>query len=233
VWNAEFSPDGTRVVTASNDATARIWDAKTGAALATLKHELSVNSAKFSPDGTRVVTASQDNTARLWDAKTGATLATLEHGFYVTRATFSPDGTHVVTASADKTARLWDAKTGIALATLRGHSDKVNSARFSPDSAQVVTGSDDGTARIWQLDPLILIPADQSPSFVCRERLIGAQSFDDREMQQEPVLRGRDELRNPCDRVGPLSFDYYWRAASSLVATVWNGSRPSMTVVGP
>jgi hypothetical protein len=26
---------------------------------------------------------------------------------------------------------------------------------------------------------------------------------------QEPILRGHDELRNPCDRVGPFSLDYY------------------------
>jgi hypothetical protein len=67
VHSAGFSPDGTRVVTASNDNTARLWDAKTGAALAVLKgHTDSVNSAGFSPDGARVVTASNDKTARLW-----------------------------------------------------------------------------------------------------------------------------------------------------------------------
>ena len=78
VTSAAFSPDGTRVVTASWDNTARLWDAATGKALATLAgHTGSVTSAAFSPDGTRVVTASGDNTARLWDAATGKALATL------------------------------------------------------------------------------------------------------------------------------------------------------------
>ena len=73
VNSAVFSPDGSRVVTASEDNTARLWDAKTGAALATLSgHTDTVDSAVFSPDGSRVVTASTDKTARLWDAKTGA-----------------------------------------------------------------------------------------------------------------------------------------------------------------
>jgi WD40 repeat protein len=151
VESAAFSPDGSRVVTASDDHTARIWDAKTGAALITLSgHTNWVHSAVFSPDGTRIVTASADKTARIWDAKTGAALATLSgHTDGVLSAAFSPDGTRVVTASFDTTARIWDAKTGAAIATLSGHTDTVESAAFSPDGNRVVTASDDHTARIW------------------------------------------------------------------------------------
>jgi hypothetical protein len=69
VHSATFSPDGTRIVTASSDNTARLWDGKTGALLATLEgHRGRVLSAAFSPDGARIVTASSDNTARLWRA---------------------------------------------------------------------------------------------------------------------------------------------------------------------
>ena len=117
VMSAGFSPDGARIVTASSDRTARLWDAQTGAALAVLQgHTGSVNGAGFSPDGARIVTASSDRTARLWDAKTGAALAVLQgHTGSVNGAGFSPDGARIVTASGDKTARLWDAKTGAAL----------------------------------------------------------------------------------------------------------------------
>ena len=73
VNSASFSPDGTRVVTASNDKTARVWDARSGQPLTEpLKHEEGVYSASFSPDGTRVVTASGDKTARVWDARTAS-----------------------------------------------------------------------------------------------------------------------------------------------------------------
>ena len=65
------SPDGTRVVTASGDKTARLWDVATAKEIAVLRgHNNQVHSAAFSPDGTRVVTASNDNTARLWTVST-------------------------------------------------------------------------------------------------------------------------------------------------------------------
>jgi TPR repeat protein len=148
---AAYSPDGTRIVTASHDKTARIWDARTGAQLAVLSgHGSRVYTAAYSPDGTCIVTASQDKTARIWDAHTGAQLAVLSgHGDAVGFAAYSPDGTRIVTASNDKTARIWDARTGAQLEVLSGHGDVAESAAYSPDGTRIVTASNDKTARIW------------------------------------------------------------------------------------
>ena len=74
-----FSGDGKRVVTASRDNTARIWDAESGKEIAVLKgHTGFVWSAAFSGDGKRVVTASFDSTARIWDAESGKEIAVLK-----------------------------------------------------------------------------------------------------------------------------------------------------------
>jgi WD40 repeat protein len=146
-----FSPDGRRVLTGSLDKTARLWDAKTGAAVTTLGgHTSAVIAVAFAPDGNRVLTGSWDKTAKLWDAATGAVLVTLQgHKAPLSAVAFSPDGTRVLTGSDDSTARLWDAATGAAIATLDGHTAGVNAVTFSLDGERALTGSDDGTARLW------------------------------------------------------------------------------------
>ncbi|WP_429461900.1 WD40 repeat domain-containing protein [Paraburkholderia sp. JPY465] len=108
-FSAVFSPDGRRVLTASADGTARVWDAATGKQIGQFSgHQGAVGSAAFSPDGQRVVTASADGTARVWDVATGQVIAQLTgHHGAVSSAAFSPDGERVVTASADQTARVW------------------------------------------------------------------------------------------------------------------------------
>ncbi len=149
--SAQFSPDGKYIVTASDDNTARVWDAKTGEPVTEpLMHENSVNSAQFSPDGKYIVTASYDYTARVWDAKTGEPVTeSLRHEGPVYSAQFSPDGKYIVTASSDNTARVWDAKTGEQLTEPLKHEDYVKSAQFSPDGKYIVTASWDNTARVW------------------------------------------------------------------------------------
>ena len=70
VHSAAYSPDGKRIITASFDNTARVWDAANGQQIALLHgHKDSVHSAAYSPDGARIVTASDDNTARIWNVR--------------------------------------------------------------------------------------------------------------------------------------------------------------------
>ena len=64
-----MSADGSRIVTGSEDNTAKVWDAKTGAEVLTLKgHTDWVYSVCVSADGSRIVTGSEDKTAKVWDA---------------------------------------------------------------------------------------------------------------------------------------------------------------------
>lgn len=152
VWSAAFAADGARLVTASGDSTARIWNAESGALeLSLAGHGGPVKSARLSRDGTRVITASDDATARIWDAETGALLHTLAgHKRRVVSARFSPDGSRVATCGWDAEPRVWDARTGELLFGLAGHDSDVWVAVFSPNGERIVTASADGTARTWE-----------------------------------------------------------------------------------
>jgi WD40 repeat protein len=108
VTSVSFSPDGSRLVTASRDHDARIWDTASGRPLRLLQgHFGIVNGAQFSPDGRWVVTAGP-RAAGLWDARSGFLVLRLRgHRGPVNSAAFDPSGRMIVTGGADGTVRTY------------------------------------------------------------------------------------------------------------------------------
>jgi WD40 repeat protein/serine/threonine protein kinase len=106
-----FSPDGSRLVSASRDKTVKVWDVASGKELMTLRgHKSNVNCVAFTPDGKRIASGSLDNTVRIWDAAGGEELLILTgHTGAVFSVTFSPDGKCLATGSDDGTIKIWDA----------------------------------------------------------------------------------------------------------------------------
>ncbi|MFF4360551.1 AAA family ATPase [Streptomyces sp. NPDC001604] len=157
VWDVVWSPDGRRLLSASHDHTARVWDVERGEQTCLLQgHSRQVEAAAWSPDGTSVVTASQDGTARVWNSTTGEEVVVLlGHEHRLTSVAWSPDGALVATGARDHTVRLWNPHTGESTALLAGHQDWVTSVRFSPDSTRLATASGDRTVRLWDLSALV------------------------------------------------------------------------------
>jgi len=103
---------GDRVLTASQDGTARIWQG--GRTMRVLSgHRSYVQIAAFLAGGTRVATASLDGSVRLWDPESGGTLALIDtHAGEIWTAAFARDDSILVTAGLDGTSRVLSPGSG-------------------------------------------------------------------------------------------------------------------------
>jgi WD40 repeat protein len=134
-----MAPDGRRLVTASSDKTATLWDLATGNALQTFTgHKGFVKGVAISADGKVLAPAASDKTAMLWDAATGKALHTLRTNAETTktRVILSANGSFVLTGSERTTSSLWDVATGKRLQIFKG-----SAMALSADGTQVFIGS--------------------------------------------------------------------------------------------
>jgi WD40 repeat protein len=159
VYSVCYSPDGSRLASAFWDTTVKVWDARSGALLATLGgHTNVVTAVCYSPDGSRLASASDDGTVKVWDARSGAELVTLRGHTHrwVVAVCYSPDGTHLASALWDGAhpyepgeVKVWDTRSGAEVATLRGHTGYVYSVAYSPDGSRLASASLDNTVKLW------------------------------------------------------------------------------------
>ncbi len=150
VNDARFSPDGTKIVTASNDETAKLWDVETGELIRTFERIWSpISSAKFNSDGTKIVIITVKGTVTIFNTATGQGLPTiyLIADQWGGSAKFSPDDSKVVVVAQNPF--VLNAETVKIMHELKGHTSSVWSAEFSPDSTKIVTAAYDKTAKIW------------------------------------------------------------------------------------
>jgi WD40 repeat protein len=152
VWDAEFSPDGQLIASASGDNKVILWN-HDGSIKETLPHPGQVYAVTFSPDGKLIASADGENTITIWnrDRKRWKTLT--GHSDSVNSVKFSPDGKWIASGSNDKTIKLWrlDEKSPQPL-TIGQHQASVNSISFSRDGQWLASASDDGTIKLWNLD---------------------------------------------------------------------------------
>ncbi|WP_437330327.1 WD40 repeat domain-containing protein [Sorangium sp. So ce381] len=122
VTACSISPDGQRIVSASDDRTLKVWDLATGQLLSTLEGRSDrISPYAISPDGQRMISTSLNHTLKVWDLATGQLLSTLEgHAYHVAACAFSPDGQRTVSASYDKTLKVWETSTEECLDTVHG-----------------------------------------------------------------------------------------------------------------
>jgi WD40 repeat protein len=133
-----FSKDGSRLVSAGQDACVRLWSVPGFQAEGVFEgHGNSVNTLSFSPDGSRLASGSTDGMVRVWSFPQGKCLHLLAKQL---TARFSPDGTHLATISAKGRIVLWDAKTGKEVRTLPALDKRITALTFTSDAAILLVG---------------------------------------------------------------------------------------------
>jgi eukaryotic-like serine/threonine-protein kinase len=152
VWSIRFDRTGSRVVTASLDKTARLWDASNGQQLQVLfGHPAMVLHAAFSTAGDAVVTSSSDGTARLWSLAfgSGKLQSKLPSGGLLPSSR-SPSGDRWVARTPTwGAAFVFDATTGSTVTMLRGDLGRLNSLTFDASGDRILTTSEKAPARVW------------------------------------------------------------------------------------
>ncbi|MBN3292821.1 LIS1 protein, partial [Polypterus senegalus] len=146
-----FHPVFSVMVSASEDATIKVWDYETGDFERTLKgHTDSVQDISFDQTGKLLASCSADMTIKLWDFQGFECIRTMHgHDHIVSSVAIMPNGDHIVSASRDKTIKMWEVATGYCVKTFTGHREWVRMVRPNQDGTLIASSSNDQTVRVW------------------------------------------------------------------------------------
>lgn len=168
-----FTPDGTHLLSASDDKTIRVWDLTTGKTVRTIRgavgpgHEGKFFSMALSNDGNLLAAGGKfppieagilgdplSYAVRLYDFHSGRLICLLTgHGDTVSTLAFSPNGRHLISGDGGLhcNAIIWDVTEQKGLHLLEGHEGDLVATAFTPDGLRAVTASTDHEMRLWRV----------------------------------------------------------------------------------
>ncbi len=145
------TPDGTQIISGSEDGTLKVWDLNRGKELFTLQgHEESVNTVAVT--GLQAISGAWDKTLKVWDLESKKELFSFNgHEEAVEAVAVIPGGKRVISASWDKTLKVWDLDKKEELFSLNGHEGIVFAVVVTADGKRAVSASEDRTLKVWDL----------------------------------------------------------------------------------
>ncbi len=137
--NLSFSPDSTLIASCAEDASVRIWDAKTGTLLKTLTTGVErYNCMKFSPDGKLLATVGKDNMVQVWSVPDFSLISKLAgHTATVCAISWSRIGNLLASGGFDGQLIIWNLASGTH-STIRTSSSSVNGVNFVNGDSSVM-----------------------------------------------------------------------------------------------
>ncbi|MGD0341441.1 MAG: hypothetical protein ABSA76_07025, partial [Bacteroidales bacterium] len=159
VRDANYSPDGRRISTTSDDRTVKIWNADNGKLSLTLDgfntFEI-VSTVTFSPDGKSIMTINEVGNISIWDSRSGRLIFKPDSSAWkrntnaatdISKVKYSPDGKYLFIIQ-DTVLNIWDARKGKLTRTIHGQRGGITSFNFSPDGRTIICSSGYGSADI-------------------------------------------------------------------------------------
>jgi WD40 repeat protein len=157
-----FSPDGTKLYSASADKTLRGWNLADGKPLWQIDSTAGMRDLAVNKDGSLAITADEDNKLRVWststeekkdeDGKPEPIVPVRElagHSKPVTSvALVLPAGTQIISGSEDGSVRVWDINSGNSVRTMN-HGGSVTDVAASADGKAFASTSTTNTAKLW------------------------------------------------------------------------------------
>lgn len=151
-----FSPDGSKLATASADYTVKIWDLGNGHEIFSYAgHKDKVNLVAWTPDGKSVVSAGKGKFIKIWSPDGKDELSIPGVGEHISALALSKNGKHIITGQIGLPGNpknglfVYETKTGKLVRDLRDYNQKISSIAVSSEGNIVATGDDDGNLRLF------------------------------------------------------------------------------------
>jgi WD40 repeat protein len=147
-----WSPDGTRIASASMDKTMKVWNTRNAEnpLLFSIKLPSEVQSVAWSPDGNRLASSDRGRLIQVWDTQRGVRLQTYTcRSERVDAVAWSPDGMQIASVS-DGAVQIWDIQVGgYPRLILKSEQFMAFAVAWSPDGKRIAAGCNNHTMHVW------------------------------------------------------------------------------------